>query len=270
MGNIQSFTEIIDTYTPTESESLEILPFCHTTTAGFAVNIVLSKHAIPMHCGEYKEDLLYLFYGKASYLIDDKLYDYTDNPPITFIFDSDTVKKNLIKRLLPFDSGGFLRYKFKNGFLKENFTYLKPSILKILAYIKLIYKDHQGYIDEEINTDELKTHQDNCLEIKEMIKMYDLAGQGLIPSGPQLYSIEVQFDEKIAFKPSHIVLPFDAYTSKYWGENFRKDFPDIKIEHYGQKEIIDKKGKALQAGEYQFLMRNKVNELMKASIHYKN
>lgn len=259
----KSFQDIIDIYSDCiDQENYDLLPFCHTTTEGFASNIIVNKME-PQQCEVYNEELTYFFYGKATYLRDDETYNYTDDPPITFLYNSNVLTQYNIKRILPFDSGGFKRYGFKRGFLKSNYTYsTSPNIKNILAFIRLVYENHEKYLLDIVNLDELKTHQSNCLQIKKMIEMYESVNLGKLNCGPQVFSIEVQFDEEIDFEPSHIIVPYDFYTQPFWSINLKADHPNVKIEHYGEKELCASQGRALQGSIYQQLMRDKVMEII--------
>jgi hypothetical protein len=262
-----TFQEIVESLAPKSDEPDELfLPLCHTTVAGYIMKII-TNNISPQRCNKYNEDLSYFFYGKASYQTADELANYTDNPPITFIFSGEPIKKFLMKRILPFDSGGISRFKLSDGFDRESFAYTKPepNIFKVLGFIKLIYGDHKNYINEQVDLETLSNYTGNCLEIVEIIKMYEKVGQGQLESGSQIYSIEIQFDKEIAFNPSHVVVAFQSLSYKFW-ENFKLKFPKIKLVIYGKDETIKKNGKALTALEYQTLMREKVAKIVEKQI----
>jgi len=136
-----------------------------------------------------------------------------------------------------------------------------PNLKKTLAFIRLVYESHENYLRDIVNLDELRTYESDCLQINQMIEMYENMNNGRIQSGPQLFSIEIQFDEDIDFEPSHVIIPYDFYTQPYWSTNLMADHPDVQIEHYGQEEILANPGRSLQASEYQRLMRAKVKSV---------
>jgi hypothetical protein len=262
----ESFLDVVDRLVP-NAEEYSLLPFCHTTTEGYAVNIGLKKGLIPRTCKEYKESLTYLFYGKASFVTADEEDIYTDDPPMTFIFDGEDMKQYLIrsfKRLLPFDSGGFDRYKFRRGFERNDYTSELPEPWKILALIKLIYGNEiDKYLNDLIVPDSIDAHSDRCAQLKEMLRMYRNVKIVAAKTGKQVYSIEVQIAEVLPLlpiyrKPIYLVLPYNLFIGDYWGKTFRNQFPFVKLIQYGENEIIRAGGDPLEAGEYQFLMREKV------------
>ena len=267
---IKSFIDIIDLLAPKPTEEIDVLPFCHTTNQGSASGILLKGMTTPKACDVYKEPLVYFFYGKACFLIEKELANYTDNPPVTFIYDQKLIKEHLtqilIKRILPFDSGGFPRYELKAGFDKEMYTYEETNFHKIIGFIRLLYKDHFNYLHDEVNLEDLEAYKDVCLQIQEIIEMYERAFKGKIESGEQVYSIELQYADSIRLKPSYLVIPYNLYTSAFWGKNVVKSFPDVKVVDYGREEMLKYPGKALTATQYQTLMRQKVLDIVSTYI----
>ncbi|WP_153657946.1 hypothetical protein [Chitinophaga sp. SYP-B3965] len=219
------------------------------------------NYAEPQDCTVFKgEKLLYFFYGKASFLVNEDLSNYTDNPPLTLIYDSNAIDDKTLWRIMPFDSGGFHRYLARKGFERKNFGYTPGDRSKIIAYIRLIFNNNSQYLEDQISMEDLKKYEERCLEIQEMIKIFKDAK---VNTGPQLYSIELQYQAKVSFTPTHLVIPYDLYTAPFWGKNFKLKYPDIKVEHYGQDEVLKSKGHPLEAFEYQRLMREKVKTIIK-------
>lgn len=263
MKNFQEFRDVIDEQSLIAGD-IELLPLCHTTTEGFFMNIFMSRFlSSPGTCPVWNEQLIYFFYGKPSYLVSDEAENYTNDPPITLIYEAKDVELKKLKRVLPFDSGGFKRYKFKTGFKRENFTHEQPDEKTIKGLVKLLYENNQSYLKDEVDLNKLANFIRKCWPIKEIIQLYQRVMNGEIQSSDQVYSIELQFTPNIQFSPKYIVLPYTLFTSDFWDElNFKNEFPAIKVEYYGKEKIIERKGKSLKGFEYQELMRNKVLELI--------
>lgn len=265
---MDQFKNIIDELSLV-AEDIHLLPLCHTTTEGFFMNIYESGNIISEdECPVYHEHLIYFFYGKPSYIVEHEIENITDDPPITFIYDLKDIEEYEIKRILPFDSGGFDRYKFKRGYKKENFSYDTPSLNVIKGMIKLLYQTNEEYLRDHINIANAQDFKKRSWSIKEIIELYDRIKKKQIKVGKQAYSIEIQFDSKkehdegIRFTPKYIILPYSFFTSDFWSEkDFSKKYPSITIDYYGETEILESNGN-LEAFKYHDLMRQKVLEII--------
>jgi hypothetical protein len=244
-----------------ETEEMNLLPLCHTTTEGYFVNILQAKHLSSDEiCSKWKEVLVYFFYGKPAYLTNDELENYTDDPPITLIFE--WAENYDVRRALPFDSGGFERYKLKSGYKKENYAYALPNERVIKGLVKLIYESNENYLSDRISFSNLKKFSDVCREIGELARVYNNARGNSSKFGRQIYSIEVQCRPTIEFRPRYIVLPYTCAMNSDWLEHVAAEFPEVQIVVYGKDEILKGDGKMLEGMEYQMLMVSKVSELI--------
>jgi len=257
------FQEIIDQQSLVAND-LDLLPFCHTTTEGYFNNIKEKQTVDIKLCPIYKESILYFFYGKPSYKVSKEAENYTNNPPITLIYEPKNIGDLNLKRMLPFDSGGYSRYKMKEGYEKEAFTHEKPNENSIKGLIKLLYENNDSYLKDDVSLEKLSEFIKNCWPVKEIIELYVRVQKGEIDSGDQVYSIELQFDKEIKFQPKYVVIPYSFLTTSFWDEtNFKQQFPNVKVEYYGEDKIMEKVGKVLTGAEYQDLMRQKVMALIK-------
>lgn len=256
---IKTFEQIVDE--ASQEVSLQALPLCHTTTEGFVVNIIHAKNlASKKQCNVWNEYLVYFFYGKASYLTQNEIENYTDNPPITLLFEVD---ENLsMRRALPFDSGGFNRYKIRPGYTKENFAHHHPNVSTLKGLVKLLYQDNMRYLKDQVSLTDLERFENICSEAQEIKRVYIKAKQNGGDFGKQIYSIEVQYEDKVKFDPKYIIMPYNFTSNNYWNVHFREQFPNVIISFYGQEEILEAEGGVLTADEYQMLMRKKVKEII--------
>lgn len=103
-----TFQEFLAASEPTA----QALPLTHSTSAKVAL-IALEQLALRVTpCSEYSpEELLYLFYGRPAYkpARAEHAADIPELLPVCFIVDPSVLDQ--AKRILPFDSGGFGRYR---------------------------------------------------------------------------------------------------------------------------------------------------------------
>jgi hypothetical protein len=112
VGRFQKFLEQFSPDPP-------FLPLVHTTTAYKFADIYPTDELLPRPCPVFKEDLLYFFYGRPAYRVRDTANsDIEFNWPIIFIFDPTAIK--LLKRVFPFDTGGFQRGLYREFFHKDS------------------------------------------------------------------------------------------------------------------------------------------------------
>lgn len=249
-----------------EIEGFIHLPLCHTTTEGSFYNI--------LECGQlsateidpiYKEPLIYFFYGMASYIVGKTPNNYEGDPPITFLFAIDNFKTSQLKRILPFDSGGFDKYKVKKGYTRENFSCNSPHAASLQGIIKLLYGNNESYLKTKIAKDSILDKSQFCWVLREFVRIHDNAKTNQ-NYGYQAFSVELQFVPNIDFNPTYIVLPYDFLGNMRWDyKSFCEQFPGVTVELYGQKEIEEKEGNLI-ASEYNMLMRSKVEEIIKSII----
>jgi hypothetical protein len=97
-----------------------VLPLVHTTDVYRFSNVLDDGRLEPRECPVFdKEPLLYFFYGRPSYRANSKeaataLDHYL---PVCLLFRSSVV--NPIKRIFPFDSGGFHDELYADAFHKD-------------------------------------------------------------------------------------------------------------------------------------------------------
>lgn len=121
------------------------MPFFHTCDGFYLQKVIDSGSLIPTKCPEYGEDLLYLFYGRPAYKKKDgdpsKLSFLM---PVCFILDYNAV--TAIRRIAPFDTGGFKEY---NGFMHQaaqrDEYLLNPDKKSIEKFLGFFYESNEHY-----------------------------------------------------------------------------------------------------------------------------
>jgi hypothetical protein len=88
---------------------LASLPFTHATTFDALEQILDGGFVQPNACGVFGERLVYLFYGRFAYRIEmeENLNRLSNDGPVALIFDGATIRNLSLRRVFPFDSGGY-------------------------------------------------------------------------------------------------------------------------------------------------------------------
>jgi hypothetical protein len=125
--------------------ALPLLPFFHTCDAFYLQQILDAGELRPRLCDVYKEPLLYLFYGRPAYKSGERQNSrYPFLMPMCFIVNSDVVRS--MKRLLPFDSGAFHRYKdFMHGAMTLDQFRLTPVLDSCDKVVNFCYGNNDAY-----------------------------------------------------------------------------------------------------------------------------
>lgn len=130
------------------------LPVIHTTNALCLREIVEEGRMTPQPCDVFTgEDLLYFFYGKPSYrLFADFDSALTAEAPVALILSGALVTES--KRLFPFDSGGFDRYK---KFMPKQFKLphfeLEHSTCEPGQIVTTFFRSNSEYFDGQPRPD---------------------------------------------------------------------------------------------------------------------
>lgn len=263
---MDTFDQFIDSLED-DARDLNALPLCHTTTEGYFVNISESKTLMgTINHPPFPEPLIYFFYGKASYVVEegDDALSFATDPPITFIYDLADLSQYKIRRLFPVDSGAFDMYGIKRGYKPDNFSHQKARADTIKTMVKLFYDDNDQYLEDRVNIEKLEKLQKNCLYLKELIALFKRIRDKQVKRrvGRQVYSIEIQYEDNIKFNPKYVLLPYDFFLADWWNEtDFSKEFPNVKVDYYGKDEIPKANGN-LEFSEYNRLMKDKVQEML--------
>jgi len=108
-SSLQNFIECSE---PMEGE----MPFIHVTN-GYNFKKILTGDLLKQsRCPVFKEDILYLFYGRPSYKTK---YQYNERLaydwPIVFLFEYKAVER-FVSSMFPFDSGAFENERYRHFF----------------------------------------------------------------------------------------------------------------------------------------------------------
>jgi len=121
----------------------EVLPLVHTRSHKTAKDILPKKKLERKLCEVFNEYLLYFFYARPAYRLDDVL-----KIPVVFIIKPIL---NDIKRVYPFDSGAYNEFYVKTGRLNEknlcvDKEYELPNnFFAIQRYVNAIFGNNNNY-----------------------------------------------------------------------------------------------------------------------------
>lgn len=185
------------------------LPLVHSTSLINFREIVKQNIITATKCPVFKEDLLYLFYGKPSYRIASSSGARTDISycPICFILKSSAFKS--VKRIFPFDSGAFQDGLYSSHIPAEITLnkFLLQTDKKIPAkVVKLFFGNNMSYFLGDAS---------NLLAIGTMdfeIRYYHelISSTGASCTDDRKSSIEIQIDQNVTLNKDTVyavVLP---------------------------------------------------------------
>jgi hypothetical protein len=259
---MEKIKEMVDCYLSTNSAVEKILPLCHTTTQDIFVNKIITEKLLrPRPCHYHNnENLIFFFYGKCPYIHKKhQNVSVIKNPPITFLFNYETLEKYAFERLVSFDSGGYVdgRYVYDKDTNPSLDTFIieKPSKKDVIGLLQILYKTNNNYLEN--NLDLYYAAED--YPISPCVKgFYHLLGkmEGTDGSsanfGEQALTFELQIKEVvIPLEPDVIFIPNDMYNSNPAMDSWIKKFPSATIETYVVKKFChdvycEMKSKVLQ------------------------
>ncbi|WPV67828.1 hypothetical protein [Chitinophaga sp. LS1] len=121
------------------------LPLFHTMDVATLSHILTSKQLRPQPCPVFKENLLYLSYGKPGYKVDQPFTSrQTALMPVVIILKPQAIHS--IIRAYPFDSGGFKLYKeqMHRKMRLEDFM-ITPHLPAIEKVVQFFFDNNMGY-----------------------------------------------------------------------------------------------------------------------------
>jgi hypothetical protein len=189
-----AFASYIEDKVPTTT--LVAMPLFHNAKA-VALWDILSKGALqPHYCEEFKEPLVYLFYGRAAYKVGADTGSRSDDfwSPVSIVMEPGCVPS--IKRIYPFDTGGFATryrehipdYLSRDRFLLDG----SPQIAQKL--VDLFFGSNRNYLrgKKEFRGADVEFRH---LEVRAYLSVLNSAGS--MPFDDRAYTIEYQIDSEI-------------------------------------------------------------------------
>jgi hypothetical protein len=199
----------------TQRSAKPVLPLVHTTDVYRFTNVLDDGRLEPRECRVFdKEPLLYFFYGRPSYRANSKepptaLDHYL---PVCLLFRSSAV--NPIKRVFPFDSGGFHDDLYADAFHKDmklNDFGLEPDIDTPGRVISLFLETPEAYLRARpVNATNLDATE---LEAKSYLALISQRLSNNMDN--RVSGIEIQFEGPLDIDGAieAVVLPDTLYSS---------------------------------------------------------
>ncbi|WP_299765484.1 hypothetical protein [uncultured Dokdonia sp.] len=128
------------------------LPLTHVTPWENFRKIAIDEFLLPKPCRFFKEELIYLNFGRLAYKPSKKDYNWNENSPVIIFFNNRLLDK--CNRYFPFDTGAILAGRFRatnlnSKKLKEKFAFdLKKSTPE--NWINSIYSSNLEYIEHKM------------------------------------------------------------------------------------------------------------------------
>jgi hypothetical protein len=226
--------QYLDEYITVATPSYPVLPLFHTCDAFYLRNILENGAIMPQLCDVYNEDLTYTFYGKPGYKSRlEKNSKAGFLMPVCFIINSSFI--STVKRMLPFDSGGFSRYApyLHEGMRRDDFQ-LTPSMSVLQQVLEFFYDSPDAYFlgkpKEKIVFDPIYSHVEgyhalistnNCEESDDRRACFEVQVENPIPINNQAIQAVIL--------PSHLALsPFVQNNLIH-----KHNIPVMQIPNYG-------------------------------------
>jgi hypothetical protein len=188
-------------------------PFIHITR-GYEFDAIVRGDTIDVRpCTVFKENLIYLFYGRPAYRAKDGNNARLEFEwPIIFIFNPEKIIG--IKRIFPFDTGAFelgLYQEFFHPDSKIEDFEVDPTTESAAKLVGTFYVDHREYYQGRTRKNvDIPLRQFEAEGVFELCKLPGVQGQkGERTRDERSSAIEIQLSQPITLKDSliAIVLP---------------------------------------------------------------
>ena len=220
-----------------------LLPLIHTTTAYSFDQICNDDYIEPERCKHFKEDIVYLFYGRPAYRVEDSTKSSLEhNWPIVFVFEPEKLKD--IKAIFPFDTGAFFFKLYERFFNKrskvEDFSL--PGSLEYAKRLVGIYYGSAGryFVGDHESNIELPDRNFEAQAIQELNRLPPFTtteSKDLLRRDERSTSIEVQYSNRIDIADAAIGI---VIPQPYLSDPYVVDALDRwNIEHQRTYEIFN-------------------------------
>ena len=237
------------------SDDCKYMPFVHSCE-GFSLEGIIEEGELKTAvCPVFKKEYLYLFYGKPSYSVAQKVEGTRTDLlycPCCLIFKNSNID---IHKVFPFDSGGFMNNIYKNFFHPkmniEKFE-LENSLDGIRKFISVFFEDN----DEYVNGIAKRIKSTNAY-VDSLINLLSVEGNNQMDERSR--TIEIITDKNINIKDEllGIVLPKNLLRSEKINKFIEEN--DIKCETYFFRPLT-------RPVEYNQVVFNKVMNIIEGYI----
>jgi hypothetical protein len=206
-----------------------LLPLTHTTDGYWFRDIISAKNLALNYCDVFKEDLLYLFYGRPAYrtsvttratLLDAFSF-------VCFVLRTETLP--MPRRIFPFDSGA-MSHGLYNAHLHPKMKLhdfeMATDLKEAQKLVDIFYGDNESYFLGRC----IKGQKFPILDMEAQCYLSLIESKAQSDADDRKGSIEIQFDQCIALDPTDVlavVLP-----EPFWDDKDVSDFvtEDLKAQ----------------------------------------
>lgn len=219
------------------------LPLTHVTPWEKFLKITESGYLKPQPCRLFKENLLYLNYGRLAHKPSDKHYNWFENAPVIFFLPP--VAINRCERFYPFDTGAVISGKFRNSELSA--TDVKAgycSLISPYSNPSLAVDALYGSASEYIRLKKPAPSRMNNHAQEVLMEMYEASLHNHNELDYRLTSIECHFRKAISVNEA-MVIALPEYMRREIPKSILKSgtklffYNDSSINGYLPKDLID-------------------------------
>ncbi len=215
------------------------LAWCHTTDAYGFRTILETGSLSPQLCSVFKEDLIYFFYGRPAYrLNNDAGAVQSAKAPVVIMLDPDITRRG--RRLYPFDTGAFeaKRYaKWMHEKMKLTDFQLKCEPDAPKRYVSAFFGDNDNYLLQRSRA-RRKSADPLAFEVETIQTM--LADTDVSQSDGRRIAMELQVPTTIPLDATAvlaIILPEDQLSSPIVKQFLRGTGKGIETVGYRRGEL---------------------------------
>lgn len=205
------------------------LVWCHTTNAIRFRAMADSGECKVRRCGVFDEDLLYFFYGRPAYRMEDVPMAKAASQPVVLLFDPLLVDSG--KRLYPFDSGAFHDNRLDRWMDPE--MELPAFALKCgsegaTRFVAAFFESNDNYLRTQVRKD-LKQYGGE-FEVSALVRLF-VAAADCNPDQPaddRRMALELQFDKTVSLRSAALmgVIYPDELVQAKWFKSFQAECKD--------------------------------------------
>lgn len=214
------------------------LPFTHICPMYAFRGIITGEVIRPTKCDVYEEDLIYLFYGRPAYRVNQSAsHRLPWSVPILFVFDPE--KTFSLRRIMPFDSGAFAKGMYGKTFADRSRSSdfeLEPELESAQRLVTGLYGGNKEYYRGETN--KILELSDFDFELQGIQYLAQQPGQQMPNSSNKLderaSAVEIQISNEINIGEATLALfvPETLITNRYFQAAARRWKVEDKIETF--------------------------------------
>jgi hypothetical protein len=179
------------------------LGLVHCTPVIKGVPILEERELRTVQCPVYDEPLVYLFYGRPAFkpLADMDASAMAELWPMCLVFDASLMAR--ASRILPFDSGGYARYRHCTGTLTRSAFELPGSASAAPALVTAFYEANLNYFRQipTVRPEEISLRYPEARAIARLAN-----DETMLDDDDRRSTVEIQLPEGVALQDSLLAI----------------------------------------------------------------